>query len=146
MSVIGANTGLLGGDAQKAPHKGVRKMAKIYTGKLALVSDPYMGAGSGPHERWREHVALVVTVDGQPLDPRLDLANRSPDGFATSGKGAYQLALAILADFFDDGWLAAQLAPYFARDVIAKLPREREWQITSAEIRRWLDDFRLGRL
>jgi hypothetical protein len=48
-------------------------MAKIYAGKLALVSDPYLGAGSGPHERWREHVALIVTVNGQPLDSRLDL-------------------------------------------------------------------------
>jgi hypothetical protein len=121
-------------------------MAKIYAGKLALAADPYLGAGSGPHERWREHVALVVTVNGQPLDPRLDLDNQSPDGFATIGRGAYQLALAILADFFGDGWLAAQLAPYFAADVIAKLPREREWQITSAQIRRWLDGFRLGRL
>jgi hypothetical protein len=121
-------------------------MAKIYAGKLALVSDPYLGAGSGPHERWREHVALIVTVNGQPLDSRLDLANRSPDGFETSGKGAYQLALAILADFLGDGWLAAQLAPYFMSDVIAKLPRDREWQITSEEIRRWLDDFRLERL
>jgi hypothetical protein len=121
-------------------------MTKIYAGKLALVSDPYLGAGSGPHERWREHVALVVTVNGQPLDPRLDVANRSPDGFATTGRGAYQLALAILADFLADGWLAAQLAPYFMSDVIAKLPREGEWQITSAEIRRWLDSFRLGRL
>jgi hypothetical protein len=121
-------------------------MTKIYTGKLALVSDPFLGAGSGPHERWREHVALIVTVNGQPLDPCLDLANRSPDGFDTAGKGAYQLALAILADFLGDGWLAAQLAPYFATDVIAKLPRESEWQITSAQIRRWLDDFRLGRI
>jgi hypothetical protein len=120
----------------------------IYAGKRMLVTDPYCGAGSGPHERWREHVALVVTVDGQPLDPRLDVDNRSPDGFDTAGKGAYQLALAILADFLGDGdgWLAAQLAPFFAADVIAKLPKDRDWQITSAQIRQWLDDFRLERL
>jgi hypothetical protein len=118
----------------------------IYAGKRMLVTDPYCGAGSGPHERWREHVALVVTVNGQPLDPCLDVANQSPDGFDTAGKGAYQLALAILADFIGDAWLAAQLAPYFKADVIAKLPIDREWQITSAEIRQWLDSFRLARL
>jgi hypothetical protein len=42
----------------------------------------------------------VVTVDGKPLNPRLDLFNHSPTGFewGYSGSGPAQLALAILVD------------------------------------------------
>jgi hypothetical protein len=115
-------------------------MAKIYAGKLALVSDPYLGAGSGPHERWREHVALIVTVNGQPLDPRLDLANKSPTGFECGygGSGPHQLALAILADFLHDDAKALSLMHEFTVDVIARLPRDREWQLSEAQLTQWL--------
>jgi len=44
----------------------------------------------------------TVTVDGAPLDPRADLVNHSPDGFAWGypGSGPAQLALAILSHHF----------------------------------------------
>src|SRR5712664_3316643 len=46
----------------------------------------------------------TVTVDGEPLDPRNDLFNHSPDGFqwGYGGSGPAQLALAILAHHFRD--------------------------------------------
>lgn len=44
--------------------------------------------------------SVLVLVDGEPLNPRFDLANHSPNGFeyGYSGSGPAQLALAILAD------------------------------------------------
>lgn len=46
----------------------------------------------------------TVTVDGVPLDPRLDLRVLSEDGFEWGyvGSGPYQLALAILAHHNSD--------------------------------------------
>lgn len=48
----------------------------------------------------REGYAVIVTVDGRRLNPRLDLWNHSPTGFerGCGGSGPAQLALAILAD------------------------------------------------
>ncbi|RTL26956.1 MAG: hypothetical protein EKK55_07055 [Rhodocyclaceae bacterium] len=45
----------------------------------------------------------TVTVDGAPLPPRLDILNRSPDGFnwGYGGAGPTQLAVAILADHLE---------------------------------------------
>lgn len=51
-----------------------------------------------PHEPTR------VTVDGKPLDPRLDLRRHSPTGleWGYSGSGPAQLSLAILAHHFGE--------------------------------------------
>ena len=48
----------------------------------------------------RQGFAVIVTVDGRRLNPRLDLWNHSPTGFEWGycGSGPAQLALAILAD------------------------------------------------
>ena len=48
--------------------------------------------------------ACDVTVDGAPLGARLELRNYSEHGFewGYDGGGPRQLALAILADHFDD--------------------------------------------
>lgn len=45
---------------------------------------------------------VLVLVNGEPLDPRNDLMNHSPDGFeyGYGGSGPAQLALALLADHF----------------------------------------------
>ena len=47
----------------------------------------------------RTDAGCVVTVDGKPLGPRLDLFNHSPTGFEWGyfGSGPAQLALAIVA-------------------------------------------------
>lgn len=47
--------------------------------------------------RDRRHAS--VTVDGEPLPPRNDLVDHSPDGFSWgyAGSGPSQLALALLA-------------------------------------------------
>jgi len=48
------------------------------------------------YEGRREGYAVIVTVDGVPLNPRLDLYNHSPTGFewGYGGSGPAQLALA----------------------------------------------------
>jgi hypothetical protein len=126
-----------------------RGAMKIYEGKRMRVTDPYLGVGTGTHEGWLEHTALVVTVNGQPLDPRLDFENRSPTGFECGyvGSGPRQLAIAILADYLGDRFLgdeskAALLSYYFMSDVIAQLPRDRDWQITSREVEQFLERYR----
>lgn len=72
----------------------------------------------------------VVTVDGEPLDPRLDLYNHSLTGFewGFAGSGPAQLALAILAHHYrespsGDG-IAIKLYQSFKLWMVAKLPRE----------------------
>lgn len=56
----------------------------------------YMGTRRGE--------VILVTVDDQPLDPRLDLRALSENGFEWGyvGSGPYQLALAILAHEIGD--------------------------------------------
>lgn len=109
------------------------------------------------------HVYVVEAgVLIRPLSPRLDLFNHSPLGFECGyqGSGPAQLALAILADHLAtraDEILAAcfagcesdevdlrrtsladrvavHLHQAFKASVIAKLPRDRAFALTSAEV------------
>ncbi len=83
----------------------------------------------------REGAVLVVTVNGCPLKPRLDLWNHSPCGFECGygGSGPAQLALAILADHLGDDGQAVALHQDFKWRVVAKLPRP-GWTLTSDQI------------
>jgi len=74
----------------------------------------------------------VVTVDGEPLDPRLDLWNHSPTGFewGYGGSGPAQLALAILAHHYRNdtlppgGQTAIRLYQRFKQIAVANFPQE----------------------
>ena len=83
----------------------------------------------------REGYAVIVTVDGRRLNPRLDLWNHSPTGFEWGycGSGPAQLALAILADHCGNDQQAFNFHHRFKWAVIAELPR-RSWTLTSQEI------------
>lgn len=83
----------------------------------------------------REGYAVIVTVDGRRLNPRLDLWNHSPTGFewGYSGSGPAQLALAILADHCGDDREAFNFHHRFKWAVVAELPR-REWTLSTQEI------------
>jgi hypothetical protein len=83
----------------------------------------------------REGYAVIVTVNGRSLNPRLDLYNHSPTGFEWGycGSGPAQLALAILADHLRDDRSALNLHQRFKWNVIAELPH-RGWTLTSPEI------------
>lgn len=82
----------------------------------------------------RKGYVAEVTVDGRPLNPRLDLWNHSPTGFewGYGGSGPAQLALALLADHLGDTDQAVQLHQDFKFVVVAKL--DREWKLTSEQI------------
>lgn len=71
------------------------------------------------------------------LDPRLDIANHSPTGFAWGylGSGPSQLALAILADYFDDD-RALRMYKSFKHRLISRLPMAGCWRIHGNELAR----------
>ena len=78
----------------------------------------------------------VVTVNGRPLDPRYDLRNHSPTGYAWGygGSGPAQLALAILADLLEDDEKAQRLYQPFKWKVIARLPQNAGWTLAGEGI------------
>ena len=86
------------------------------------------------YEGSRSLAGAVVTVDGRPLDPRLDLRRLSPAGFEWTyeGAGPQQLALALLADHFGDDQRALALHGSFMRTVVAEL--DNAWELSSADI------------
>lgn len=91
------------------------------------------------YEGHREGYAAIVTVNGEPLNPRLDLWNHSPTGFEWGycGSGPAQLALAILADHCKDDERALNFHQRFKWAVIAELST-RHWMLTSDEIEQTL--------
>lgn len=93
------------------------------------------------YEGRRSPLAVEVTVDGQPLDPRFDLWNHSPTGFewGYGGSGPAQLALALLADHLGDDARAVALHQDFKWAVVAKLPHS--WTLTTNDIELTLQSF-----
>jgi hypothetical protein len=77
---------------------------------------------------------VKVTVDGKPLDQRLDLHRYTANGFEWSYEGPEprQLALAILASHLDDVAEAKAMAEPFMKAVVANFGNE--WEMTSADI------------
>jgi hypothetical protein len=85
-----------------------------------------------------EDGSCSVTVNGHPLDPRLDWQNHSPTGFewGFGGSGPDQLALAILADCLGEKRkeLALHFYQKFKADVVSVLPHA-AWGMTGEEVR-----------
>ena len=79
--------------------------------------------------------AVDVTVNGRPLDPRIDLWKHSPSGFewGYGGSGPAQLALALLADYFGDDDAALEIYQRFKCAVVTGLPLQ-HWTLSSQEI------------
>jgi hypothetical protein len=86
------------------------------------------------YEGARSLAGAIVTVDGQPLLPRLDLRALSKAGFEWTyeGAGPAQLALALLADHLGDDQQALQHYQRFMREVVANL--DNAWRLTSNDI------------
>lgn len=87
------------------------------------------------YQGFREGHAVIVQVNGRPLNPRLDLWNHSPTGFEWGycGSGPAQLALAILADHLCDDQAALLYYQRFKWAVVVLLPR-RHWNLTDGDI------------
>ena len=77
---------------------------------------------------------IIVTVDGKPLDERLDLRRYSENGFEWTYDGAEsrQLALAILADHLHDADRALALVGAFTSEVVANF--DNTWEMTSDDV------------
>lgn len=86
---------------------------------------------------------LIITVDGQPLDRRLDLRNHSPSEFECgyNGSGPAQLALTMLADCLRDDEQAISHYQSFKETVISQLPQD-GWSLSSQEISDAVNDKR----
>lgn len=84
----------------------------------------------------REGHVVEVTVNGRPLNPRIDLWNHSPTGFewGYGGSGPAQLALALLADLLGDDDQAVSLHQEFKFSIVSRLPH-RAWTLTEEQIR-----------
>ncbi len=100
-----------------------------------MVTRGYVGKRRQPGVDWE-----VCYVDGRGrpfvLDPRHDLANHSPDGFAWgyAGSGPAQLALALLAHHLSDDAEALRLYQLFKAAVIAAMDMESDWTLTVDDI------------
>jgi hypothetical protein len=77
---------------------------------------------------------VTVTVDGAPLDPRIDVMEFTNNGFEWSYEGPEpcQLALALLVDHLGDNAVATAAAEPFMRAVVANF--DNEWEMTSDDI------------
>lgn len=80
------------------------------------------------------------TAAARALDPRLDLRNHSPTGFAWGypGSGPAQLALALLSHALGSDERAAELYQEFKDAIIAKLDREQAWRLTTHDVLGWV--------
>lgn len=93
----------------------------------------------GDPEDFRVH---VVDQAGRThaLDPRLDLRNHSPTGFAWGygGSGPAQLALALLCHAFASDARALELYQAFKDAMILPLDRQRPWRLTIHDVLEWV--------
>ena len=87
------------------------------------------------YEGRRGYQTTLVTVNGQPLNPRFDLWEHSPTGFewGYGGSGPAQLALALLTDHLGDDERAVALHQDFKWALVARLSRP-TWTLTSDQI------------
>lgn len=89
---------------------------------------------------------VKATVNGRPLDQRLELHRYTANGFEWSYEGdePRQLALAILAEHLEDPVAARALVEPFMKAVVANFGNE--WEMSSADIDAALDVLRGGPL
>lgn len=74
----------------------------------------------------------------------LDEVDHSPTGFECGyhGSGPAQLAYAILRYELGGRALALEFYQRYKQDVIAALPQDQNWAISTGDVRRWLDKTR----
>ena len=77
---------------------------------------------------------VKVTVDGAPLDPRVDVMEFTRNGFEWSYEGPEprQLALALLVDHLGDNAAAKIMVEPFMRAIVANFGNE--WEMTSDDM------------
>jgi hypothetical protein len=90
------------------------------------------------------HRVIVQLANGKvrELDLALAVRSHSPTGFSWGygGSGPAQLALAICIDCVGRH-RALEVYQAFKWDVIAKLPGDRDWELTETQIRAQIEDY-----
>ena len=86
--------------------------------------------------------AVIVTVNGQTLNPRRDLRQYSENHFEWGYEGdeSRQLALAILADCLDDD-VAVRHAEAFMLHIVANFGNE--WEMSDAQVQQAVQDLQV---
>ena len=84
---------------------------------------------------------IVVTIDDEPLDQRLDIRRYSENGFEWTYEGpeSRQLALAILSDHLGDADRALPLVEPLMREVVANF--DNTWEMTGDDVAAAIDAF-----
>lgn len=120
--------------AQLADKMRFEPMTKTYEGML--------DGGGFPAAVIVHYITKKGVKTRRPLNPRFDLAYKSPDGFAWGygGSGPAQLALALLADATGDDDLAINNYQTFKWAKIGPLDQNTGWRMTQDEITKWVDD------
>ena len=79
-----------------------------------------------------------------PLEPSLEIADHSPDGFnwGYDGSGSAQLALGILYEVTGNTELARSYYQFFKADHVSRWGER--WEMSEREVRRWLRDVGAG--
>ena len=125
--------------AQEAGYEAIQEnfqMEMDQDGFFAPIADPKTGPVTitGAHSHY-------ICLNGKLLSPERSqkVYNHSPDGFSWgyAGSGPAQLALAILLECTDED-TAKYHYQAFKFDVIAKLPRTEEFEIT-IDVQEWLE-------
>jgi len=82
---------------------------------------------------------------GEPLPPRNDLSNHSPDGFAWGygGSGPAQLALALVAHITGDDQEALRLHQTFKSLFIAGIGQDEDWVLSAGMLKQMVAVCRL---
>jgi hypothetical protein len=98
---------------------------KIYTG---LIEDG--------EPRLLVHTLPLRAPIERVLNPRYDLANHSPAGYAWGydGSGPAQLALALLADVLHDDARALHLHQLFKESFVERLPQGLPWCLSDTAL------------
>jgi hypothetical protein len=88
-----------------------------------------------------ENTVLVKEYGKRPrwLMWRLDIAKKSPTGLSWGygGSGPHQLAIALLADCFNDN-IARQWNHALVRDIISSFAMDKPFQLEARQLHRWL--------
>jgi len=75
-----------------------------------------------------------------PIPCFFDEVNHSPDGFnwGYNGSGPSQLSYAILRHFTNDSNLTRKYYIKFRREIISKIPMDREFELPVNTINEWM--------
>ena len=99
-------------------------------------------------EKNGNHRIVEIEQNGRvaplPLEPSLEIAEHSPDGFnwGYNGSATAQLALGILYEVTGDAELARRFYQMFKWDHVSRWGEV--WEISESEVRRWLRDVGAG--